>query len=61
MNVSIQPARLDGEHYVDVILDGETSRHGPFAGAGEAEVMAVRFAAICRALHAEVVMAAPGR
>jgi hypothetical protein len=59
MNVRIQPARLDGEFWVDVTMDGEMSQHGPFADKAEAETVAVRFAAVCRALHAEVTMAAP--
>ena len=49
MNVSIQPATLGGEFWVDVSMDGETSRHGPYADSDEAEVAAVRLAAVCRA------------
>jgi hypothetical protein len=59
MSVHIQPARLDGEFWVDVSMDGETRRHGPFPDADKAEIMAVRLAAICRAVNAEVTMAAP--
>ena len=60
MNVSIQPARLGGKFYVDVTMNGETSRHGPYADSDEAEIAAVRLAAVCRAMNAEVVMATPG-
>lgn len=59
MNVSIQPTTLDGEFWVDVILDGEMRRHGPYNDADDAEIAATRLAATCRALHAEVVLAAP--
>jgi hypothetical protein len=34
MSVHIQPARLDGEFWVEVSMDGEMSRHGPFSNAG---------------------------
>ena len=59
MNVNIQATKAGGKHYVAVNMDGEMSRHGPFTNKTEAEAMAVRFAATCRTLHAEVVMAAP--
>ena len=59
MNVSIQSARLDGEFWVRISMDGEMKQRGPFADAGEAEIMATRLAAVCRAMNAEVTMAAP--
>jgi hypothetical protein len=60
MTVRIKPIVHNSEHYVSVVMDGQPmERHGPFTNAGEAEAMAVQFAAICRGLHAEVAMAAP--
>jgi hypothetical protein len=60
MTVRIKPIVHNSEHYVSVVMDGQPmERHGPFADAGEAKAMAVRFAAVCRAMHAEVTVAAP--
>ena len=51
MTIAIKSIVHNGEHYVSVVMDGQPmERHGPFARAGEAEAMAVRFAAVCRAL-----------
>jgi hypothetical protein len=58
MVVDIQQVKLDGQHWVHISMDGEMRRRGPFADADEAEVMAVRLAAICRALNTEVHMQA---
>jgi hypothetical protein len=60
MTIAIESIVHNGERNVSVVMDGQPmERHGPFTNAGEAEAMAVQFAAICRGLHAEVAMAAP--
>jgi hypothetical protein len=60
MTVDIQPTETGGQFWVHINMDGhKMSRHGPFADKAEAEAMAIRFAAVCRAMNAEVVMAAP--
>ena len=59
--IDIKPSVHDGKHWADVVLDGEVRRHGPFPDPDEAEGVAARFAAICRAMHAEVAMAAPAK
>jgi hypothetical protein len=54
LNIDIQPVKLDGQHWVDVILDGEMNRHGPFSDADEAETVAARLRRFSRALRARV-------
>jgi hypothetical protein len=59
--IDIKPSVHDGKHWADVVLDGEVRRHGPFPDPDEAEVMAVRLAAMCRAMNAEVHMQATAK
>jgi hypothetical protein len=48
----IRSVEIDGQHYVRVVMDGQTLRqHGPFATADEAESAANQFAAICKIFH----------
>jgi hypothetical protein len=48
--IDIQPVEAEGVFWVRLSMDGgELKRHGPFS-ADEAEAMAARFAATCRAL-----------
>jgi hypothetical protein len=54
LNVDIQPVKLDDQHWVDVILDGDMERHGPFSDADEAETVAARLRRFSRALRARV-------
>jgi hypothetical protein len=62
MVISIQPVETEGTFWVHLALDGQPmERRGPFHDPGEAEAMAARLAAICRALHAKVTMAVPRR
>ena len=62
MTIDIQPVKLDGQHWVNVTIGGsEMERRGPFPDADEAEIMATRLAAMCRAMNAEVIMAARER
>jgi len=42
----------NGQHWVDVIVDGhKMRRHGPYSSADEAKGMAIQFAAVCRVFH----------
>jgi hypothetical protein len=60
MTADIRPVEVDGQFWVHISLDGSTNRYGPYADSNEAEIMATRLAAVCRALNTEVVLAAPG-
>jgi hypothetical protein len=44
ISVNIRPLVIDGKHFVDVVMDGKTTRR-PAASADEAEATASRFAA----------------
>lgn len=59
MTINIEPVEIDGQHWINVIIGGTAmERRGPFASADEAEVVATRLAAWCRAMNAEVHMPA---
>jgi hypothetical protein len=53
-NIDIRPTEIDGKHWVDVILDGEMRRHGPFPDADAAEAAAERMLRFGRALRPQV-------
>jgi hypothetical protein len=61
--IAITPTETGGQFWVRVSMDGhKMRRHGPFADADEAEVTAVRLAAVCRVMNTDVHMqAAAGR
>jgi|SoimicmetaTmtLPC_FD_contig_61_1964151_length_406_multi_1_in_0_out_0_1 hypothetical protein len=51
MVINIQPVKLDGQHWVNVIIGGhEMERRGPFPGADTAEIVAERIRRFGRAL-----------
>jgi hypothetical protein len=51
MIVQVEPVKFDGQHWVDVSMDGHTmNRHGPFPDADTAEAMARRLLQFGRAL-----------
>ena len=59
--IAITPTETGGQFWVRISMDGhEMERRGPYPDGDTAEAMAVRLAAICRAMNAEVAMAAPG-
>jgi hypothetical protein len=60
MTIDIQLVETDGVHWVNLSMDGhEMERRGPYPDADTAEAMAMRIAAVCRAMHTEVHHAAP--
>ena len=64
MITNIQPIEVDGQHYVDVMMDGKKNRYGPYLSVDEAEAMTRRIAAVCRGLfhsgtHIHHIGAAP--
>jgi hypothetical protein len=51
MIVQVEPVKLDGQHWVNVIIGGsDMERRGPFSNADEAESVAGRLRRIARAL-----------
>jgi hypothetical protein len=51
MVINIQPVKLDGQHWVNVIIGGhEIERRGPFLNADTAEIWAERMRRFSRAL-----------
>ena len=51
MIVQVEPVKLDGQHWVNVIIGGsEMERRGPFSNADEAESVARRLLQFGRAL-----------
>jgi hypothetical protein len=51
MTIDIQPVKLDGQHWVNVIIGGsEMEPRGPYVDADEAEKMAERLRAVSRAM-----------
>ena len=51
MIVQVEPVKLDGQHWVNVIIDGsEMERHGPYVDADTAEAMARRLLQFGRTL-----------
>jgi hypothetical protein len=51
MTIDIQPVKLDGQHWVNVSIDGTAmERRGPYVDADEAEAMARRLLQFSRAL-----------
>ena len=61
MTIDIQPIEIGGQLWVRVSMDGEMKQHGPYDSADTAEIIAIRLAAMCRAMNAEVTMAAPAK
>ena len=62
MIINIEPVEIGGKFWVNVVIDGDAMEpRGPYANTDEAEVMAVRLAATCRAMNAEVRMQAAAR
>jgi hypothetical protein len=59
MVINIQPIERDGAFWIEIVMDGQPmERRGPFS-ADEAGYKANRLAAVCHAMHAEVVVAMP--
>jgi hypothetical protein len=51
MTIVIQPVKLDGQHYVAVVIGGDEMKpKGPFSSADAAEAMARRLLQFGRAL-----------
>jgi hypothetical protein len=48
--IAVRLTKTDGKYFVDVVLDGETSRHGPYDDTNAAEAMATRLLRFGRAL-----------
>jgi hypothetical protein len=59
MITAIKLVEADGTHYIDVSMDGETKRRGPFPDADAASAAAAQFAAIFRRFKWPVTQAAP--
>ncbi len=59
--IDIRPIETEGQHYVEVIMDGlPLQPRGPFQDPNEAAIVAARMTSVCRILHAEVAVTAPG-
>jgi hypothetical protein len=48
--IAVRLTKTDGKYFVDVVLDGETSRHGPYDDTNAAEARANRLLRFGRAL-----------
>ena len=60
MIAHIQPIETCGRHWVRIDMDGcELQPRGPFPYADAAEAMAIRIAAVCRAMHTEMHSVVP--
>jgi hypothetical protein len=52
--ITINPIKIESEHFVAVDMDGEVKQYGPFPTDNEAAIMAAEFAAACRCLNQAV-------